>query len=234
MDVTALLKRIESRADYGGQLQHVRVLPERAGRFATPERPLPEPLIRLLGASGIEQLYCHQVAALELARSGQDFVVVTGTASGKTLCYNLPILESAVSRRRPRALFVSRPKRSRRTSSKACWNWSRATPSSPRRASRRVRRRHAHGATPPHSRRSESCAFESGHAACGRAAVSSEMGGVFCRAAVCRCRRSAHVPRNSGGTCVGRAAPADAGVRALRFATRVSWRPARRLPIRAS
>ena len=68
---------------------------------------MPEPLVRLLAARGIEQLYCHQVAALELARAGRDFVVVTGTASGKTLCYNLPILESAVVRRRPRALSVS-------------------------------------------------------------------------------------------------------------------------------
>lgn len=97
MDVAALLKRIESRSDYGGQLQHVRVLPERAGRFATPQKPLLESLVRLLAAKGIEQLYCHQVEALELARAGRDFVVVTGTASGKTLCYNLPILESAVA-----------------------------------------------------------------------------------------------------------------------------------------
>ena len=97
MDVTALIQRIEARSDYGGQLQHVRALPERAGRFAEPERPLAQPLLRLLASSGIEQLYCHQVAALELARAGRDFVVVTGTASGKTLCYNLPILESAVS-----------------------------------------------------------------------------------------------------------------------------------------
>jgi len=95
MDVAALLKRIESRKDYGGQLQHVRLLPERSGRFATPATPLPEALARLLATKGIEQLYCHQVEALELARAGRDFVVVTGTASGKTLCYNLPILESA-------------------------------------------------------------------------------------------------------------------------------------------
>ncbi len=97
MDVSALLQRIQSRPDYGGQLQHVEVLPERSGRFAVPARPLPEPLVRLLAARGIEQLYCHQVAALEAARARQDLVVVTGTASGKTLCYNLPIIESALA-----------------------------------------------------------------------------------------------------------------------------------------
>jgi DEAD/DEAH box helicase domain-containing protein len=73
------------------------VLPERLGRFATPAEPLAAPIERLLTSRGIEQLYCHQVAALEAARAGRDLVVVTGTASGKTLCYNLPILESALA-----------------------------------------------------------------------------------------------------------------------------------------
>src|SRR5262245_7099355 len=99
MDVQALLNRMRARQDYAGQLAHVEMLPERPGRFAEPERPLPEQLVRLLAGRGIERLYSHQVAALEAARRGQDCVVVTGTASGKTLCYNLPILESAVSDR---------------------------------------------------------------------------------------------------------------------------------------
>ncbi len=97
MNVTALIQRIQSRPDYAGQLEHLEVLPERPGRFAAPDEPLAGPLRRLLASRGIEQLYCHQVAALEAARDGRDLVVVTGTASGKTLCYNLPILESAIA-----------------------------------------------------------------------------------------------------------------------------------------
>src|SRR3954447_5418917 len=97
MDIRALIQRIQDRSDYAGQLEHLEVLPERAGRFASPGEPLAEPLRRLLASRGIEQLYCHQVAALEAARAGRDLVVVTGTASGKTLCYNLPILESAIA-----------------------------------------------------------------------------------------------------------------------------------------
>jgi DEAD/DEAH box helicase domain-containing protein len=96
MDVGALIQRVRSRPEYAGQLEHLEVLPERPGRFAAPQRPLAESMVRLLAARGIDQLYCHQVAALEAARAGRDFVVVTGTASGKTLCYNLPILESAL------------------------------------------------------------------------------------------------------------------------------------------
>jgi DEAD/DEAH box helicase domain-containing protein len=97
MDVAALLDRIQSRRDYAGQLQHLEELPERPGRYAEPRTPLPAPLVRLLAAQGVERLYSHQAATLEAARRGRDWVVVTGTASGKTLCYNLPILEAALA-----------------------------------------------------------------------------------------------------------------------------------------
>jgi len=106
MDVQALLERIRSRADYAGQLVHVEQLPERAGRFAEPETPLPVSLKRLLATKGIEQLYAHQVDALETARARRDLVVVTGTASGKTLCYNLPILEAVLGHEPARALYL--------------------------------------------------------------------------------------------------------------------------------
>ncbi|MGD9634292.1 MAG: DEAD/DEAH box helicase [Pirellulales bacterium] len=106
MDVAALLKRIQSRSDYAGQLVHVEALPERVGRFAEPGTPLPERLQRLLAAKGIEQLYSHQVAALEAARAGHDVVVVTGTASGKTLCYNLPNIEAALADSNARGLYL--------------------------------------------------------------------------------------------------------------------------------
>ncbi len=106
MDVAALLERMKSRRDYAGQLEHVEMLPERPGQFAVPSQPLPEALQRLLANRQIEQLYSHQVSALEAARSEQDLVVVTGTASGKTLCYNLPILEAAVQSEFARALYL--------------------------------------------------------------------------------------------------------------------------------
>ncbi len=106
MDVAGLLERMRARSDYAGQLAHVEILPEHAGRFGEPQQPLPEPLVRLLASRGIERLYSHQVAALEAARDGHDLVVVTGTASGKTLCYNLPILEAALADPNARALYL--------------------------------------------------------------------------------------------------------------------------------
>ncbi|REJ69276.1 MAG: DUF1998 domain-containing protein [Planctomycetota bacterium] len=106
MDVAAFLDSLRSQSRYGGQIEHVEVLPQREGTFASPTRPLPDPLRALLAARGIEQLYSHQVASLEHARQGRDAVVVSGTASGKTLCYNLPILERVLEEPQTRALYL--------------------------------------------------------------------------------------------------------------------------------
>lgn len=76
---------------------HVHLLEASAGRAGTLSRPLPEPLERALRAQGIGVLYTHQAMALEAARRGENVVVVSGTASGKTLCYNLPVLESVLT-----------------------------------------------------------------------------------------------------------------------------------------
>ena len=106
MDVGAFLQKVEQLPVYDGQLQHVEKLPERPGQFAEPSEPLPPAIARLLQARGIEQLYSHQVESLEAARTQRDWVVVTGTASGKTLCYNLPILETMLADPDARALYL--------------------------------------------------------------------------------------------------------------------------------
>jgi DEAD/DEAH box helicase domain-containing protein len=73
-------------------------------------RPMPTWVRPELAAAykfkGIEQLYSHQAAAAELARSGRNFVVVTPTASGKTLCYNLPVLNAVLEKPDTRALYL--------------------------------------------------------------------------------------------------------------------------------
>ena len=59
-----------------------------------------------LAARGIERLYVHQAEALESIRAGNDVVVVTPTASGKTLCYSLPTLQAIADDPAARALYI--------------------------------------------------------------------------------------------------------------------------------
>ena len=64
---------------------------------------------RLAGAlekRGISSLYTHQRTAYEKVRSGKSIVAVTPTASGKTLCYNLPVLQSVIENPLTRALYI--------------------------------------------------------------------------------------------------------------------------------
>ena len=72
--------------------------------------PIPETadprLRRALAGSGVEQLYTHQAEAFELVQSGHNVVVVTPTASGKTLCYNLPVLDRLLREPDARAMYL--------------------------------------------------------------------------------------------------------------------------------
>ena len=69
-------------------------VPARPGRYAPFPSALDSRLIDALRARGIDQLYTHQAAAIDGALRGESVCVVTSTASGKTLCYNLPVLNT--------------------------------------------------------------------------------------------------------------------------------------------
>ncbi|MFO7698676.1 MAG: DEAD/DEAH box helicase [Anaerolineae bacterium] len=92
--------------DIGHQVAYVGNIPPREPSYALPDPPLPNPLIRALRRLEITRLFSHQTEALRLAREGQDLVVVTSTSSGKTLCYNLPVLERILGDRAARALYI--------------------------------------------------------------------------------------------------------------------------------
>ncbi len=97
-----LLPRQASR----GHLVHVEVVPTRSPRYDDPDPPLPHAIQETLRAHGIDRLYTHQVEALAQARAGRDVLVVTGTASGKSLAYQLPVLEALLRDPEARALFL--------------------------------------------------------------------------------------------------------------------------------
>src|SRR3954469_18699513 len=87
----------------GDQLVHLERIPARPARTAKTERPLPASLARLVPEGG---LWTHQAAAIDLARAGRSVAVATGTASGKSLCYQLPIAEAAIDKQPGTAILV--------------------------------------------------------------------------------------------------------------------------------
>jgi DEAD/DEAH box helicase domain-containing protein len=87
-------------------LATVQCIPARHAQFQPMPDCLRPELIAAYRAKGIDRLYTHQARAVELARHGRDFVVVTPTASGKTLCYNLPVLNAILENTDTRALYL--------------------------------------------------------------------------------------------------------------------------------
>ncbi len=75
-------------------------------QYASIPPTLDDRLKSALRDRGIERLYTHQVRSYELATQGNDIVVATPTASGKSLCYNLPILDHLVRDHSARALYL--------------------------------------------------------------------------------------------------------------------------------
>ena len=100
------LAAIRLRPEYKGQIIHVERIPARPARYASLESPLNPDVEQCLRGQGIERLYTHQADAISAARAGEHVIVVTATASGKTLCYNIPVLESILDRPQARAMYI--------------------------------------------------------------------------------------------------------------------------------
>ena len=81
-------------------------LPARAARPASTPPLLSTTVTERLRSRGVDTLWSHQAAAVDALRAGRNIVVATGTASGKSLCYQLPIVDSVVAGSRDTALLV--------------------------------------------------------------------------------------------------------------------------------
>src|SRR5438552_2334625 len=84
----------------------VRRLPAVAAQLAPFPATLDPRLTAALASRGVEQLYTHQAEAIDHALAGRNAVVITPTASGKTLCYNAPVLQAILQDASSRALYM--------------------------------------------------------------------------------------------------------------------------------
>ncbi|HSV73924.1 MAG TPA: DEAD/DEAH box helicase [Chthonomonadales bacterium] len=106
MDAGELVELLRSAPGYTGQIVHSHIDPARAARFGEPTAPLHPGVERALSARGVGRLWAHQAEAIDRARSGDDTLVVTGPASGKSLCYTVPLIEGLLDRRDATALLL--------------------------------------------------------------------------------------------------------------------------------
>jgi DEAD/DEAH box helicase domain-containing protein len=89
-----------------GGVTAVRHYPAREARLVPFPNFIPARVVDALRSRGVEKLYSHQAISATLAQEGRNVVVVTPTASGKTLCYNLPILTALAENPEARALYL--------------------------------------------------------------------------------------------------------------------------------
>jgi DEAD/DEAH box helicase domain-containing protein len=106
-DLTQIIAKLERMArDEDGPIRAIRRTPARPGEYAEFAADLNPKLREVLARRGIEKLYTHQAEAYRRAAAGDNTVVVTPTASGKTLCYNLPVLNTLTAEPGARAMFL--------------------------------------------------------------------------------------------------------------------------------
>lgn len=105
MSISGLLQSIKSSRSYENQIVHIEDISQRQPEHAYVEL---KPLINYaLDQMGIKQLYCHQAEAIMHVRAGKDIVLVTSTASGKSLSYMIPIFEMVMTYPKATALYIA-------------------------------------------------------------------------------------------------------------------------------
>src|SRR6184192_112432 len=93
-------------ANFQGEVTLDHLVPASSPVFAPLPSDLNPELVAALARRGIERLYSHQAEAYSAVRNGRHLVVVTPTASGKTLCYNLPVLQRMLEDPQRRAIYL--------------------------------------------------------------------------------------------------------------------------------
>jgi DEAD/DEAH box helicase domain-containing protein len=106
MNLEQVIEFLQSSSEFRGQVTHWEKIPAREASFGQfPERLDPR-LLDGLKSRGIQKLYTHQSEAVDLILDGKNVTIVTPTASGKTLCYNLPVLDAVMENPENRALYL--------------------------------------------------------------------------------------------------------------------------------
>ncbi|KAA0562670.1 DEAD/DEAH box helicase [Bacillus sp. CH30_1T] len=101
-----LIEHFKKDDDFNKQIVHWHTIDEKTAQLVDLPLEINGKIKNALQIRGIEKLYTHQHSAFKLAMEGKSFTAVTPTASGKTLCYNLPVLQTIMDNPDARALYI--------------------------------------------------------------------------------------------------------------------------------
>ncbi len=104
--IPRIVEELKKQRDFQQCITHVELFPAQDANYAEFPGGISESVKEVFRCRGIERLYTHQAEAIEHILGGKNVVVVTPTASGKTLCYNIPVLNSVLSHPDTRALYL--------------------------------------------------------------------------------------------------------------------------------
>ena len=105
LDFEEFLQFIKSQDYYENQIHHIEYIPAEIAKFGDLEKPLKKRLQLWLDNYNIKP-WKHQAEAINLIREDKNTVIVTSTASGKSLCYNIPVLQSILEEPKTTALYI--------------------------------------------------------------------------------------------------------------------------------
>ncbi|HHV97006.1 MAG TPA: DEAD/DEAH box helicase [Clostridiaceae bacterium] len=106
MNLEQLLQYIKNNERIGKNITHWERIPAKEAQFAPFPDWIDTRIKKALEQKGIYRLYSHQAEAVSKVKQGKNIVVVTPTASGKTMCYNIPVLNAIIKDEESRALFL--------------------------------------------------------------------------------------------------------------------------------
>jgi len=106
LNVRHVIEELKRQPGYRGQIVHLERLPARRARYGRLDAPLPPALVAAMRANGTARLYSHQARAIDAVRAGQHVIVTTAAASGKSLVYNVPVLEAVITDEGVHALYL--------------------------------------------------------------------------------------------------------------------------------
>jgi DEAD/DEAH box helicase domain-containing protein len=106
LQVAELLENIQARRFYRGQIVHVERIPAQRAWYGDLARSLPRRLLKAVAGAGARRFYVHQAEGINAIRRGKHVIVATATASGKTMIYNVPVIERCLADWHARALYL--------------------------------------------------------------------------------------------------------------------------------